>query len=236
MPKEEIQVHYLGQRSYNDVLVIQEEHFDRLLNEKIANQKSSSVMQLILCQHNPVYTLGKNGEEKNLLKTGKNSDAEFIHSSRGGDITFHGPGQLVGYPILDLERLNMGLAQYIENIEEAVVKTIAEYNLKGERYKGASGVWLDIDDAKKIRKICALGIRSSRWVTMHGFAFNINTDLTYFDFINPCGFTDKGVTTLEKEMGGKQDFESVMQKFIVHFSDIFNVQTSKEIEVDEKNS
>jgi len=226
MSKEEIEVRYLGQQSYNDVLAIQEGYFDGLLHEKKENGHSSSPMQLILCQHNPVYTLGKNGKMENLLQTGKNSGAEFIESSRGGDITFHGPGQLVGYPILDLERMNIGLSQYIELLEEAVRRTIAEYNLTGERYRGASGVWLDVEDVKNIRKICAIGIRSSKWVTMHGFAFNINTDLSYFDFINPCGFTDKGVTSLEKEMGAKQDFESVMEKFLQHFSDVFNLHLS----------
>ena len=226
MTMEKVNWQYLGLKSYNEVLTIQEKYFNQLLLEKSKLGHSESEMQLLLCQHKPVYTLGKNGDEANLLGLAKNSGAEFIHSSRGGDITFHGPGQLVGYPILDLERLGIGLAKYIELLEEAIVQTIAEYGISGTRYKGASGVWLDIDDPLKIRKICALGIRSSRWVTMHGFAFNINTDLKYFDFINPCGFKDKGVTSLEKELGSIQNFESVMNVFLRHFSKAFKLDLS----------
>ena len=171
-----------------------------------------------------MYTLGKNGDKSNLLKQAEESGAEFHYSSRGGDITYHGPGQLVGYPILDLERLDIGLAKYIELLEETIIKTIRHYGLIGERHDGASGVWLDTLDPLKIRKICAIGIRSSRWVTMHGFAFNINTDLNYFNFINPCGFVDKGVTSLEVEMDKKMDFDQVVQEFIDQFKNTFNVE------------
>ena len=134
------------------------------------------------------------------------------------------PGQLVGYPILDLERVGMGLAQYIFSIEESIIRTIAEFNLNGERYHGASGVWLDTDNPAAIRKICALGIKSSRWVTMHGFAFNIKTDLRYFDFINPCGFQDKGVTNLQKETGMEPDFEEVTNTVINKFEEVFEIK------------
>ena len=222
----DINLRYLGLKPYREVLEIQELSFNRLLDEKMKKSTSFSEMDLILCQHLPVYTLGKNGDEQNLLNGLKVTDAEFVHTNRGGDITFHGPGQLVGYPILDLERLNIGLARYIELLEESIIRTIAHFGLKGERYKGASGVWLDTDDSLNIRKICALGIRSSRWITMHGFAFNINTDLKYFNYINPCGFTDKGVTSLEKELGRAQDFEHVRSLFTMEFLDVFNLSTT----------
>ncbi len=220
---EEVLVTYLGEKAYNPVLQKQEEVFQHLISEKVEKGESHSDMELILCQHKPVYTLGKNGKIENLLQSARSSGAEFVHTNRGGDITFHGPGQLVGYPILDLERLGIGLAKYIELLEDSIIKTIESYGLAGGREQGASGVWLHDDKTPFPRKICALGIRSSRFVTMHGFAFNINTDLKYFDLINPCGYTDKGVTSLSKELDEEMDFEKVMNEFIGHFSSVFNV-------------
>lgn len=223
---EKIMMEYLGERSYKEVLSLQEAIFNQLVREKKSGE-STSPMRLILCQHKPVYTLGKHGDKSNLLPHALESGAEFVHTDRGGDITFHGPGQLVGYPILDLERLNIGLAKYIERLEETVIRVVSAYGLKGERFSGASGVWLDPDDPVKIRKICALGIRSSRWVTMHGFAFNINTDLSWFDYINPCGFNDKKVTSLQKERGTEQDFGEVRRAFTREFLDVFGLGKSQ---------
>ncbi|HEX2976380.1 MAG TPA: lipoyl(octanoyl) transferase LipB [Bacteroidales bacterium] len=167
---------------------------------------------LIFVEHPHVYTLGKSGSESNLLINSiqlRSKDASFYHIDRGGDITYHGPGQIVGYPVFDLEMIKISLKEYIHRLEESVILSLAEFGLKATRYDGGTGVWLDPSIPGKARKICAIGVRASRYVTMHGFAFNVNTDLTYFNNINPCGFTDKGVTSLEKELGSRQDFEAV---------------------------
>ena len=218
---------YIGLKSYGEVLEIQEAYFNLLLEEKKEHGKSTSPCKMFLCQHQPVYTLGKNGEESNLLPQAKESGAEFFHTSRGGDITYHGPGQLVGYPIIDLERMNLGLAQYIENIEEVIIRVLKEYDIIGKRLDKASGVWLDVDNPGKTRKICAIGIRSSRFVTMHGFAFNINTDLSYFNNINPCGFTDKGVTSMQKELEEKQYFMHITERVINTFRKVFDLNNTE---------
>ena len=139
-------------------------------------------------------------------------DASFYKIDRGGDITYHGPGQLVGYPIFDLDVIKIGLKEYIYRLEEAIIRTLGEFGITASRFEGGTGVWLDPALPGKARKICAIGVKASKYVTMHGFAFNVNTDLTYFNNINPCGFTDKGVTSLEKELGSRQDFESVKNK------------------------
>lgn len=231
---ENLLVVYLGLKTYNDVLIEQESHFNKLIDEKKVDGSSHSDQHLILCQHYPVYTLGKNGKMENLLPLAKSSGAEFVQTNRGGDITFHGPGQLVGYPIIDLERQVIGLAKYIDLIEESIIRTIGEFNIRGERYSGASGVWLDIDNPSKIRKICALGIRSSRWITMHGFALNVSTDLHFFDLINPCGFQDKGVTSMEKELGKEIDFDLVAKTFTKHFSELFQFKLVNNVREGEK--
>jgi len=167
---------------------------------------------LIFVEHPHVYTLGKSGSENNLLLDYlqlRARDANFFRIDRGGDITYHGPGQIVGYPIFDLEVMKISLREYIFRLEETIIRTISEFSLTGSRMEGGTGVWLDPDIKEKARKICAIGVKASRYVTMHGFAFNVNTDLTYFNYINPCGFIDKGVTSLEKELGLKQDIEQV---------------------------
>jgi lipoyl(octanoyl) transferase len=166
-------------------------------------------------EHPHVYTIGKSGSDANLL-IGliqlKTLDAEFIRTDRGGDITYHGPGQLVGYPIFDLEIIKISLREYIWRIEEAIIGTLSLYGISGSRLNGATGVWIDAGNNEKARKICAIGVKSSRYITMHGFAFNVNTDLKYFNYINPCGYSDKGVTSLECELGEKQDFDEVKQQ------------------------
>jgi lipoyl(octanoyl) transferase len=187
------------------------------LNEGVQNSnlKGHPGNFLLFCEHPPVFTLGKSGSGQNLLineEMLKQKGISFYRINRGGDITFHGPGQIVGYPILDLELFGLGVKSYIYLLEEAIILTLKEYGMESSRLKGATGVWLDADVPGKARKIAAIGVRASRYVTMHGFAFNVNTDLSYYRYINPCGFTDKGVTSMEIELGRKMDFEEVKEK------------------------
>jgi lipoyl(octanoyl) transferase len=177
-------------------------------------------------EHPHVYTLGKSGEANNLLISEpflKQINATYYRTNRGGDITYHGPGQLVGYPIFDLEKLKLGVRAYIEKIEGSIIQSLDEYGVNASLLNGATGVWLD-SNTPKARKICAIGVRISRFVTMHGFALNINTDLKYFSYINPCGFQDKGVTSLEKELLVKQDLEGVKKVVRNKMGEIFNVK------------
>ena len=198
-----------GLTEYNQAWDNQEKLFNETLRRKIQGLQTEN--HLIFCEHPPVYTLGRSGDENNMLLDYiqlQAKNASFVHTNRGGDITYHGPGQVVGYPIFDLENFNMGLKQYIYNIEEAIISCLLQYNIKGEHYDKATGVWLDVGKVG-CRKICAIGVRSSRFVTMHGFALNVNTSLEYFSYINPCGFTDKGVTSMQKELGEAIDFEQL---------------------------
>ncbi|HTK22423.1 MAG TPA: lipoyl(octanoyl) transferase LipB [Mucilaginibacter sp.] len=181
---------------------------------------------LIFCEHPHVYTLGKSGKPEHLLldeKGLKEKNAVFYPINRGGDITYHGPGQIVGYPILDLDNFFTDIHLYLRTLEEAVILTMAQYGLKGERYPGYTGVWLDPDN-ENARKICALGVRCSRWVTMHGFAFNVNTDLDYFKNIVPCGIDDKAVTSMQKELGKKADIEDIKKNLKHHISVLFDME------------
>jgi len=227
--KKNIILQDLGVIDYKEAWDYQENIFKSLVDSKIeaARQKIECTHEnyFLYCEHPHVYTLGKSGSEQNMLLNFiqlQAKNAQFYKINRGGDITYHGPGQIVGYPILDLERLNFGIKLYIYNLEEVIIRTIAEFGIKGDRLDGATGVWLDIDNKQKVRKICAIGVRASRQVTMHGFALNVNTDLTYFSHINPCGFTDKAVTSLEKEMGEKQDINTVKQIINKHFEACFD--------------
>ncbi len=198
-----------GLVEYNDAWQKQEILFDDSIERKLQNQPTNNY--LVFCEHPHVYTLGKSGDEHNMLLNYiqlQAQNASFVHTNRGGDITYHGPGQIVGYPIFDLANFVLGLKQYIYNIEEAIIKTLSIYNIVSSRLDGATGVWLDVR-LSTCRKICAIGVRSSRYVTMHGFALNVNTDLNYFNHINPCGFIDKGVTSMERELGAKVDFEEL---------------------------
>lgn len=222
----------LGIIDYKEAWDYQEKLFKGIIDIKMENRKSpdqekATPNYLLFCEHPHVYTLGKHGSEENLLANMlelSNKQATYYKINRGGDITYHGPGQIVGYPILDLDNFSPDIHQYVYNLEEAIIKTIKEYGLKGERLEGASGVWLDPAVPARARKICAIGIRSSRWVTMHGFAFNVNTDLSYFDLINPCGFTDKKATSMEKELGKPFDMEEVKAKVKHHLAEIFGMQ------------
>lgn len=201
-----------GLKEYNEAWQEQEKLFTATLALKQKGEPTSNY--LVFCEHPHVYTLGKSGDEHNLLLNYiqlQAKNASFVQTNRGGDITYHGPGQIVGYPIVDLENFGIGLRRYIELLEESIIEFLALYGLKGDRLVGATGVWLD-SDTPKARKICAIGVRSSRYVTMHGFALNISTDLSYFTHINPCGFTDKGVTSLTNETGTVIDFERAKEQ------------------------
>ena len=225
----------LGVIDYKEAWDFQEELFQKTIEQKLNNQsladdaKLQSEYNLLFCEHPHVYTLGKSGEEQNLLISGielSAKNASFYKTNRGGDITYHGPGQIVGYPILDIEAFGMGVRKYIETLEQAIINTLTHYGIKGELLEGASGVWIEANIPGKARKISAVGVRTSRYVSMHGFAFNINTDLDYFGYINPCGFTDKGVTSLEKELGRKIDIEEVKTILLKELTAIFDWQLS----------
>lgn len=224
----------LGRMGYSECWDLQRSLFDRALEAKRHSVAADDLGAyeagwLLLVEHNPVYTLGKSGKSENMLVSEvylRSIGAEFFHIDRGGDITFHGPGQVVGYPILDLEQVGIGLREYIDSIEGAVIDLCAEYGIVAGRVAGASGVWIDGGTARA-RKICAIGVKSSRYVTMHGFALNVNTDLRYFNHINPCGFADRGVTSLQKELGREVSMEEVKAKVINHLSEKLNVKIYK---------
>ncbi|MDP4285998.1 MAG: lipoyl(octanoyl) transferase LipB [Bacteroidota bacterium] len=195
-------------------------------NSVIATDELSTVNYLLFCEHPPVYTLGKSGHMENVLMSEdemEEKEIEFFKTNRGGDITFHGLQQVVGYPIIDLEKFYTDIGKYLRSLEEVLILTIAEYGIRGDRSKGETGVWIEPGIIGKERKICAMGIRCSRWITMHGFALNVNTDLSYFNNIIPCGIVNKQVTSIEKELGQKVDFEEIKDKIKRNFERVFNV-------------
>jgi lipoyl(octanoyl) transferase len=219
----------LGFRDYKETWDYQEKFFREKVDFKGKGDKVSSAPadRLIFVEHNHVYTLGKSGQESNLLLDYiqlKAKDAVFYRIDRGGDITYHGPGQLVGYPVFDIEPMGLGLKDYIRLLEEAVIKTIAHYGIKGERLDGATGVWIEPAIAGRARKICAIGVRASRYITMHGFALNVNTDLSYFNHINPCGFTDKGVTSIALETGGEIEMSEIKSDLKGIIGEVFGIE------------
>ncbi len=229
-----VQVIDLGEDDYQRVWNYQEEVFKKTVDLKISNRKTEdpndqSITEnyLILCEHPHVYTLGKSGALENLLldEEGlRKHSAQFYKINRGGDITYHGPGQLVVYPILDLENFFTDIHLYLRNLEEAIILTLAEYGISAGRIKGLTGVWIDFEEgAKDPRKICAMGVKSSRWVTMHGLALNVNTDLSYFDHIVPCGIDDKAVTSMNKELGKTVEIEEVKKKLVKHIASVFEM-------------
>ena len=210
----------LGLKDYKECWDYQEKLMAEVVADKRTSGKPSAKNHFLLVEHPHVYTLGKSGDEKNLLAHGellKKIDAVFYKINRGGDITYHGPGQLVGYPIIDLENYKIGVREYIEKMEDAIIETIAEYGLIGGRKKDATGIWLDFEHKVRARKICAIGVRVSRFVTMHGFALNVNTEMRYFNYINPCGFQSFGVTSIQQELGKEIPMDEVktllMEKF-----------------------
>ena len=221
-----------GLISYQPAWDKQEELFSNKVGLKFKNRTSPDQDQqlpsndLIFCEHPHVFTLGKSGDVKNLLVPVDQLHtigATFVPINRGGDITYHGPGQIVGYPIFDLEQLFTDIHKYLRYLEEAIIITMAHYGLKGERYEGYTGVWMDADNPIKARKICAMGVRCSRWVTMHGFAFNVNTNLNYFKYIIPCGIDDKQVTSLQQELGKPLDMEEVKSVLKQALVQVFNI-------------
>ena len=229
-PNKKVKFRDLGLIDYQEAWDYQQELFDASVNLKIDNRKNKNqdVKQvpnyLIFCSHPHVYTLGKSGDENNLLldeKSLADKDARFYKINRGGDITYHGPGQIVGYPIFDLDNFFTDIHRYLRFLEDAVILTLEEYGIVGERVEGLTGVWIEGANPEKARKICALGVKSSRWVTMHGFAFNVNTDLSYFGNIIPCGIDDKAVTSLEKELGYEPDLSEVKLKLKKHLASLF---------------
>ena len=222
----------LGLIHYHQAWYYQEQLLEHIVTQKLENEKLPEAERkltdnyLLFCEHPHVYTLGKSGSESNLLADAlelRAKDAEFIHTNRGGDITYHGPGQIVGYPILNLPYFANGIRRYIEKMEQSIILTLKEYGLAGDRLDGATGVWLDTNTPGRTRKICAIGVRTSHWVTMHGFAFNVNTDLSYFNLINPCGFTDKSVTSLKKELGAPQDMTQVKRILKGKIAEVFGM-------------
>lgn len=205
--------HELGLKPYNEVLQLQEKLFHENLSAKEAG--AATQQHIILCEHYPVFTLGKSGKRENILVSDLELNAAYYQVNRGGDVTFHGPGQLVVYPILDLEKIKIGLAEYVNKLEETIIYTLHNYQIYTERLSGAAGIWLLNPYA---RKIAAIGIKASRGITMHGAAININTDLRYFTKIIPCGLQDKSVTSLQQETGKEED----MQVFIQHYKKSFH--------------
>lgn len=224
---EEVLLMDLGVMEYDSCRHLQQSLFDELLAAKADPSVGLPPQRLLLVEHPPVYTLGKSGKEANLLVNTsylESLGATFHQTDRGGDITFHGPGQIVGYPILDLEREGIGLRAYIEAVEQTVIDTLADYGITAGRSEGAAGVWLVPHRGRPLRKICAIGVRSSRYVTMHGFALNVNTNLDWFELINPCGFTDRGVTSIAKELGREVDMAEVKSRLVAHFAENINVK------------
>lgn len=226
---QEVKFNDWGLLDYKQAWDKQETIFNQIVDQKILKRNSEDPTKiqtqsfLIFCEHPHVYTLGKSGDENHLLVNQqqlKEKQATYYKINRGGDITYHGPGQIVGYPILDLDNFFTDIHKYLRFLEEVIIKTIAEYGLKGERSPGETGVWLDVG-TPRARKICAFGVRASRWVTMHGFALNVNADLNYFNNIVPCGIADKAVTSMHSELGKEVNIEEVKQKIKKHFAEQF---------------
>ena len=221
----------LGTVEYNEAWAYQEKLLSSIIDIKLENKRLPDEQQkitpnyLLYVSHPHVYTLGKSGHLENLLIDNeklREIGAAFVKTNRGGDITYHGAGQIVGYPVLDLENFFTDIHKYMRSLEEVIIKTIADYGLKGERSTGETGVWLDVG-RPFARKICAMGVKSSRWVTMHGFALNVNTDLRYFDYIIPCGIKGKAATSMQKELRQELDIEEVKQKLKNYFMEVFDV-------------
>lgn len=219
-----------GSVDYQEAWGRQEAVFADIVAQKVANRtngiSSPTNNYLIFVEHPHVYTLGKSGKPEHLLLGDaelEEKGATYYKINRGGDITYHGPGQIVGYPILDLDNFFTDIHLYLRTLEEAVILTLAEYGIEAGRYPGYTGVWLEPDDNERARKICAMGVRSSRWVTMHGFAFNVNPDLGYFNNIVPCGIDDKQVTSMEVELGAKQDISEVKARLKYHLAELFQM-------------
>jgi len=227
MGKSEVIIHRLGLIDYKQAWDYQENIFKEIVDLKIKNRNEDTNIlpqnHLVFCEHPNVYTLGKSGKEDHLLLDKKgllDNDASFYKINRGGDITYHGPGQLVVYPIFDLEQFFTDIHKYMRLLEEAVIMTLQEYGIIAQRMEGQTGVWLGVGSIQ-VRKICAMGVKSSRWVTMHGLGFNVNSDLRYFDHIIPCGISDKSVTSMANELGEEVDMKELSNKLLVNLANLF---------------
>ncbi|MFB6098084.1 MAG: lipoyl(octanoyl) transferase LipB [Salinibacter sp.] len=229
-PQNEIVVCHLGRVPYEPAWSLQEQVQDRLIAAKRAESGEPVPHVLLLLEHPPVYTLGKSGDSDNLRVSEEQLDtldATFHRIGRGGDVTYHGPGQLVGYPLLDLDRFFTDLGRYLRTLEEIIIRTCADCGVTGTRVEGRTGVWVGPDDRGLERKVCAMGVRCSRWVTMHGFALNVTTDLDYFDHIVPCGIDDRGVTSLSEETGTPIDLDTVRPHVVRHLADLFEAEITE---------
>lgn len=225
----QVKYHPIGLKDYMETWKFQEELHKEMVQNKLSkvNENNGAINHLIICQHPHVYTLGKSGKANNLLISDdflKKIEASYYRTDRGGDITYHGPGQLVGYPIFDLDTFQLSVKKYVFKLEEAIIKTLKDFSIDATRLENATGVWLLPSDGKTTRKICAIGVKVSRGITMHGFALNVNTNLNYFNYIHPCGFVDKGVTSLNQELNSEQVIEQVQKKLLVNLSSIFNFE------------
>lgn len=236
--KQQIRVKDMGQVPYQEAWDYQERLLQESLQLKVAmrdsNAESRPVHHLLFCEHPPVYTLGKSGHLSNLLLNDQqlhDKGITFVQTNRGGDITYHGPGQIVGYPIIDLEQFFTDIGKYLRFLEEVIIRVMADYGLKGERSKGETGVWLEPEIPGRARKICAMGVRCSRWVTMHGFAINVNTDMQYFGNIIACGIQDKAVTSLQQELGRTVPMEEVQEKIVHYFGEVFDAEMVRLVQV-----
>ncbi len=215
----------LGRIRYKEAWDYQEKLFDEVVRQKL-EKREDKPQYLLFCEHQHVYTLGKSGNRQNLLIARSLCESRNIDlhtTDRGGDITYHGPGQLVAYPIIDLENFQIGIKRYISLLEDVVIETLKSFGILGVKDEKAMGVWLDPALPDRARKICAIGVRASRFVTMHGLALNVNSDLSYFNYINPCGFTDRGVTSMQKELGRNVDFQAVSDVMKNAFAAIFGI-------------
>lgn len=213
-------------KEYKETWEFQQEIQDNLIRAKNVDNNAPALPSLIFVEHPHVYTLGKSGKENNLLINPEflsSIHATFFRTDRGGDITYHGPGQLVGYPVLDLDRLGIGAKTYIQRMEESIIQLLNEFDIDGDRLEGATGVWVRSEEPPVMRKICAIGVKISRGITMHGFALNVNTDLSYFSWINPCGITDKGVTSIQKQTGSPVEMEKVKRILSEKFASLFKI-------------
>ena len=244
---KEVVLEDLGKIRYKNAWDYQEEIFQKLIKAKALKSERRRIellqtsstedneirdavlakQYLLFCEHDNVYTLGKSGDKQNLLIARNICESRGIdlhEINRGGDITYHGPGQIVVYPIIDLEEFNIGIKSYISMLEDVVIETLKQFGIKGEKDEKAMGVWIDAGNSIKARKICAIGVKASRYITMHGLALNVNTDLSFFDYINPCGFTDRGVTSMEKELNSKIDFKEVSKIMKNSFENVFGMK------------
>ena len=243
MIRQGVEFRDLGQMDYKAAWDYQDVLMKQNLEIKAHSQLSqppSDLFQLptrhylLFVEHPPVYTLGKSGNISNVLINEEEREKrgiQFFHTNRGGDITFHGPGQVVGYPIFDLEKFYTDIGRYLRELEEVIILTLAEYGIVAGRSKGETGVWIDADIKGKERKICAMGVRCSRWITMHGFALNVNTDLAYFNHIIPCGIQDKKVSSIQQELGREVDFNEVKEKLKRNFERVFNIVIEEKVPV-----